>query len=179
MDKLNREMDEQLKRRVADLASHNDETGDGKLDAADLKAQLNRIEAQLELQDRQNRNIMRNQRLRMLLTVVVTLVLLIALGVLLVLCQRRLQPRSCSPTTHLNQLAETLQKSLGTVDPEALDSMMQDLPEITEQLKRIDTDALNQVLDGLPTLMDNVNKLQQQVEAIAGLFNGLGTVFRS
>ena len=178
MDKLNREMDEQLKRRVADLASHNDETGDGKLDAADLKAQLNRIEAQLELQDRQNRNIMRNQRLRMLLTVVVTLVLLIALGVFWYYASDA-YTQVMQSTTHLNQLAETLQKSLGTVDPEALDSMMQDLPEITEQLKRIDTDALNQVLDGLPTLMDNVNKLQQQVETIAGLFNGLGTVFRS
>ena len=48
MDKLNREMDEQLQKRVADLTAHNDETGDGKLDAADLKAQLNRIEAQRE-----------------------------------------------------------------------------------------------------------------------------------
>ena len=57
--------------------------------------------------------------------------------------------------------------------------MMQDLPEITEQLKRIDVDALNQVLDGLPTLMDSVNKLQAQVESIAGLFGNLGSVFRS
>ena len=44
-EKLNRKMDEQLASRVAELDAHNDETGDGKLDAADLKAQLNRIEA--------------------------------------------------------------------------------------------------------------------------------------
>ena len=56
-EKLNRKMDEQLASRVAELDAHNDETGDGKLDAADLKAQLNRIEAQLELQDEQNRGI--------------------------------------------------------------------------------------------------------------------------
>ena len=44
-EKLNRKMDEQLASRVAELDAHNDETGDGKLDAADLKAQLNRIVA--------------------------------------------------------------------------------------------------------------------------------------
>lgn len=178
MDELNRAMNEQLKKTVADLAAHNDETGDGKLDAADLKAQLNRIEAQLQLQDGQNRNIMRNQRLRMLLSVIITIVLLVALGVFWYRTNIAYQ-QVMESTAHVNELADTLQQSLDTVDPEALDSMMQDLPEITEQLKRIDTDALNQVLDGLPTLMDNVNKLQQQVEAIAGLFNGLGTVFRS
>ena len=172
MDKLNREMDEQLKRRVADLASHNDETGDGKLDAADLKAQLNRIEAQLELQDRQNRNIMRNQRLRMLLTVVVTLVLLIALGVFWYYASDA-YTQVMQSTTHLNQLAETLQKSLGTVDPEALDSMMQDLPEITEQLKRIDIDALNRVLDGLPVVMDSINSLQSQMQGSADTLGSL------
>ena len=79
-EKLNRKMDEQLASRVAELDAHNDETGDGKLDVADLKAQLNRIEAQLELQDEQNRSIMKNQRLRMLLTIIITVVLLVVLG---------------------------------------------------------------------------------------------------
>ena len=79
-EKLNRKMDEQLASRVAELDAHNDETGDGKLDAADLKAQLNRIEAQLELQDEQNRSIMKNQRLRMLLTIIITVVLLVVLA---------------------------------------------------------------------------------------------------
>ena len=44
-EKLDRKMDEQLETRVAELTANNDETGDGKLDAADLKAQLNRIVA--------------------------------------------------------------------------------------------------------------------------------------
>ncbi len=178
MDKLNRAMDEQLQKRVADLTAHNDETGDGKLDAADLKAQLNRIEAQLELQDQQNRRIMHNQRLRMLLSIAITAVLLIALGVFWYYA-RIAYTQVMQSTAQVNELANTLQNSLSTVDPEALDSMMQDLPQITEQLKQIDVNALNQVLDGLPTLMDNVNKLQSQVESISQLFNGLGSVFRS
>ena len=82
-------------------------------------------------------------------------------------------------TAQVNELATTVQSSLDTVDPEALDSMMQDLPEITEQLKRIDVDALNEVLTELPTLMDNVNKLQAQVDSINSWFNGLGSMFRS
>ena len=178
MDKLNRAMDEQLQKRVADLTAHNDETGDGKLDAADLKAQLNRIEAQLELQDQQNRRIMHNQRLRMLLSIAITAVLLIALGVFWYYA-RIAYTQVMQSTAQVNELANTLQSSLSTVDPEALDSMMQDLPQITEQLKQIDVNALNQVLDGLPTLMDNVNKLQSQVESISQLFNGLGSVFQS
>ena len=178
MDKLNREMDEQLEQLVADLTAHNDETGDGKLDAADLKAQLNRIEAQLELQDQQNRRIMRNQRLRMMLSVAMTAVLLIALGVFFYYA-RIAYGQVMQSTAQVNELAVTLQNSLSTVDPEALDSMMQDLPEITEQLKRIDVDALNQVLDGLPPLMDSVSQLQQQVASISNLFGGLGSVLRS
>lgn len=178
MDKLNRAMDEQLQKRVADLTAHNDETGDGKLDAADLKAQLNRIEAQLELQDQQNRRIMHNQRLRMMLSIAMTAVLLIALGVFWYYA-RIAYTQVMQSTAQVNELANTLQNSLSTVDPEALDSMMQDLPQITEQLKQIDVNALNQVLDGLPTLMDNVNKLQSQVESISQLFSGLGSVFRS
>ena len=70
MENVNAKMDEQLKARVDDLTRSNDENRDGKLDAADLKAQLNRIEAQLELQDRQNRGIIANQRKRMILSVV-------------------------------------------------------------------------------------------------------------
>ena len=47
MENLNTQMDDQLKNRVAELNRANDENRDGRLDAADLKAQLNRIEAQL------------------------------------------------------------------------------------------------------------------------------------
>ena len=70
MENLNTQMDDQLKNRVAELNRANDENRDGRLDAADLKAQLNRIEAQLELQDQQNRGIIANQRKRMVLSVV-------------------------------------------------------------------------------------------------------------
>ena len=172
MDELNRAMNEQLKKTVADLAAHDDETGDGKLDAADLKAQLNRIEAQLQLQDGQNRNIMRNQRLRMLLSVIITLLLLVVLGVFWYHSTLAYEQVMAS-TAQVNELADTLQRSLDTVDPEALDSMMQDLPEITEQLKRIDIDALNRVLDGLPVVMDSINSLQSQMQGLADTLGGL------
>ena len=177
MDEMNRKMDEELQQRVADLTAHNDETGDGKLDVADLKAQLNRIEAQLELQDRQNRHIMKNQRLRMLLSLVMTVVLLGALGVFWYY-SRIAYHQVMDSTAQVNELAETLQSSLATLDPEELDDMMQDLPEITEQLKRIDVDALNEVLDGLPALMNSVNQLQSQVQSIAGLFGNFSSLLR-
>ena len=172
MDELNRAMNEQLKKTVADLAAGVDAIGDGKLDAADLKAQLNRIEAQLQLQDGQNRNIMRNQRLRMLLSVIITIVLLVALGVFWYHTNLAYE-QVMESTAQVNELAETLQRSLDTVDPEALDSMMQDLPEITEQLKRIDIDALNRVLDGLPVVMDSINSLQSQMQGIADTLGSL------
>ncbi|MFR3792248.1 MAG: hypothetical protein ACLTWO_10110 [Blautia massiliensis (ex Durand et al. 2017)] len=171
-------MDEQLEKRVADLAAHNDETGDGRLDAADLKAQLNRLEAQLELQDQQNRRIMRNQRLRMMMSIAITILLLVALGAFWYYSHIA-YTQVMDATTHVNELAATLQASLDSVDPEALDSMMQDLPEITEQLKRIDVDALNAVLDGLPALMDNVEQMQERLESLGALFGNLGDLFRS
>ena len=173
-EKLNRKMDEQLASRVAELDAHNDETGDGKLDAADLKAQLNRIEAQLELQDEQNRSIMKNQRLRMLLTI--TVVLLVVLGLFWNHMDQAYK-EVMTACTQVNELADTLQSSLDTLDPDELNNMMQDLPAITEQLKQLDVDSLNTVLQGLPTLMDNVNKLQQQVETITNTFSGISALF--
>ena len=175
-EKLDRKMDEQLETRVAELTANNDETGDGKLDAADLKAQLNRIEAQLELQDAQNRSIMKNQRLRMLLSIVITVVLLVVLG----LFWNRMDSaytEVMAACAQVNELADTLQTSLDTLDPDELNSMMQDLPAITEQLKQLDVNSLNTVLQGLPTLMDNVNKLQQQVESITNTFSGISALF--
>ena len=167
-EKLNRKMDEQLASRVAELDAHNDETGDGKLDVADLKAQLNRIEAQLELQDEQNRSIMKNQRLRMLLTIIITVVLLVVLGLFWNHMDQAYK-EVMTACTQVNELADTLQSSLDTLDPDELNNMMQDLPAITEQL--------NTVLQGLPTLMDNVNKLQQQVETITNTFSGISALF--
>ena len=176
MENVNAKMDEQLKARVDDLERSNDENRDGKLDAADLKAQLNRIEAQLELQDRQNRGIIANQRKRMILSVVLVVVILAALaffGWRMNIAYNNVMD-ACS---RVNDLADTVNTSLATLDQSELDAMMQDLPEITDQLKKIDVDALNNALTQLPALMDTVNSLQSQVQSIVNLFSGLSSVF--
>lgn len=176
MENVNAKMDEQLKARVDDLTRSNDENRDGKLDAADLKAQLNRIEAQLELQDRQNRGIIANQRKRMILSVVLVVVILAALvffGWRMNIAYNNVMD-ACS---RINDLADTVNTSLATLDQSELDAMMQDLPEITDQLKKIDVDALNNALTQLPALMDTVNSLQSQVQSIVNLFSGLSSVF--
>lgn len=176
MENVNAKMDEQLKARVDDLTRSNDENRDGKLDAADLKAQLNRIEAQLELQDRQNRGIIANQRKRMILSVVLVVVILAALaffGWRMNIAYNNVMD-ACS---RVNDLADTVNTSLATLDQSELDAMLQDLPEITDQLKKIDVDALNNVLTQLPALMDTVNSLQSQVQSIVNLFSGLSSVF--
>ncbi|WP_294718952.1 hypothetical protein [uncultured Gemmiger sp.] len=176
MENVNAKMDEQLKARADDLTRSNDENRDGKLDAADLKAQLNRIEAQLELQDRQNRGIIANQRKRMILSVVLVVVILAALaffGWRMNIAYNNVMD-ACS---RVNDLADTVNTSLATLDQSELDAMMQDLPEITDQLKKIDVDALNNALTQLPALMDTVNSLQSQVQSIVNLFSGLSSVF--
>ena len=176
MENVNAKMDEQLKARVDDLTRSNDENRDGKQDGADLKAQLNRIEAQLELQDRQNRGIIANQRKRMILSVVLVVVILAALaffGWRMNIAYNNVMD-ACS---RVNDLADTVNTSLATLDQSELDAMMQDLPEITDQLKKIDVDALNNVLTQLPALMDTVNSLQSQVQSIVNLFSGLSSVF--
>ena len=176
MENLNTQMDDQLKNRVAELNRANDENRDGRLDAADLKAQLNRIEAQLELQDRQNRGIIANQRKRMILSVVLVVVILAALaffGWRMNIAYNNVMD-ACS---RVNDLADTVNTSLATLDQSELDAMMQDLPEITDQLKKIDVDALNNALTQLPALMDTVNSLQSQVQSIVNLFSGLSSVF--
>lgn len=176
MENVNAKMDEQLKARVDDLTRSNDENRDGKLDTADLKAQLNRIEAQLELQDRQNRGIIANQRKRMILSVVLVVVILAALaffGWRMNIAYNNVMD-ACS---RVNDLADTVNTSLATLDQSELDAMMQDLPEITDQLKKIDVDALNNALTQLPALMDTVNSLQSQVQSIVNLFSGLSSMF--
>ena len=176
MENPNAKMDAQLKTRVEELTRANDENQDGKLDAADLKAQLNRIEAQLELQDQQNRDIMKNQRLRMALSVVLVVVILAALaffGWRMNIAYNNVMD-ACN---RVNDLADTVDTSLATLDQSELDAIMQDLPEITDQLKKIDVDALNNALTQLPALMDTVNSLQSQVQSIVNLFSGLSSVF--
>ena len=166
MENLNTQMDDQLKNRVAELNRTNDENRDGRLDAADLKSQLNRIEAQLELQDQQNRGIIANQRKRMVLSVVLCAIILAALA-FFSWRMNEAYVNVMDACNRVNDLADTVQ----------LDSMMQDLPEITAQLKKVDVDALNKVLTELPALMDTVNSLQTQVQNISNWFSSLGSVF--
>ena len=176
MENLNTQMDDQLKNRVAELNRANDENRDGRLDAADLKAQLNRIEAQLELQDQQNRGIIANQRKRMVLNVVLCAIILAALA-FFSWRMNEAYVNVMDACNRVNDLADTVQTSLDTLDQAQLDSMMQDLPEITAQLKKVDVDALNKVLTELPDLMDTVNSLQTQVQNISNWFSSLGSVF--
>lgn len=176
MENLNTQMDDQLKNRVAELNRGNDENRDGRLDAADLKAQLNRIEAQLELQDQQNRGIIANQRKRMVLSVVLCVIILAALA-FFSWRMNEAYVNVMDACNRVNDLADTVQTSLDTLDQAQLDSMMQDLPEITAQLKKVDVDALNKVLTELPALMDTVNSLQTQVQSISNWFSSLGSVF--
>ena len=175
MENLNTQMDDQLKNRVAELNRANDENRDGRLDAADLKAQLNRIEAQLELQDQQNRGIIAN-RMRMVLSVVLCVIILAALA-FFSWRMNEAYVNVMDACNRVNDLADTVQTSLDTLDQAQLDSMMQDLPEITAQLKKVDVDALNKVLTELPALMDTVNSLQTQVQNISNWFSSLGSVF--
>ena len=176
MENLNTQMDDQLKNRVAELNRANDENRDGRLDAADLKAQLTRIEAQLELQDQQNRGIIANQRKRMVLNVVLCAIILAALA-FFSWRMNEAYVNVMDACNRVNDLADTVQTSLDTLDQAQLDSMMQDLPEITAQLKKVDVDALNKVLTELPALMDTVNSLQTQVQNISNWFSSLGSVF--
>ena len=169
MENVNAKMDEQLKARVDDLTRSNDENRDGKLDAADLKAQL-------ELQDRQNRGIIANQRKRMILSVVLVVVILAALA-FFGWRMNSAYNNVMDACSRVNDLADTVNTSLATLDQSELDAMMQDLPEITDQLKKIDVDALNNALTQLPALMDTVNSLQSQVQSIVNLFSGLSSVF--
>lgn len=167
------EIDRALEARRAELAAHDDETGDGRIDAADLKAQMDRIEAQLELQDRQNRSLLRSQRIQLALVGVIAVVLLAAAALLWSRTSAAYE-EILAACAQVNGIAATLQQSLDTVDPAQLDALMQDLPAIAAQLKSIDVDALNAVLEKLPALMDDMTALQAQVDALAETFSGWG-----
>lgn len=170
MDKINRNMEEQLQARTAALHAADDETGDGKVDWADMKKQLDRIEAQLELQDMQNRRLLYNQKLRLVLTCVLALLLAVAVGFLWLRTNQAYQ-EILTACRQVNELAATVQDSVDALDPDELAAMMESLPQITEQLKSIDAEALNEVLARLPDLMDNVAAIQQQIDAINSWFS--------
>lgn len=168
--------DRALRARVAQLQAGDDETGDSMIDLADLKHQLDRIEAQLELQDAQNRQLLRNQRRRFILNGVV-LAVFVVLAVLLFYYSRIAYGQILQTTAQVNELAATLQDSLATLDSAELDEMMQTLPDLVDQLSRVDVDALNEVLQKLPGLMDSVEDLQAQTDRISTWFASLGSLF--
>ena len=176
MENLNTQMDDQLKNRVAELNRGNDENRDGRLDAADLKAQLNRIEAQLELQDQQNRGIIANQRKRMVLSVVLCAIILAALA-FFSWRMNEAYVNVMDACNRVNDLADTVQTSLDTLDQAQLDSMMQTLPDIANKLSQIDVDALNDVMAKLPATMDAVAQLQQQLNSVASFLGNVGSIF--
>ena len=101
--------DRALQARVQQLQAGDDETGDGKVDIADLKRQLDRIEAQLELQDAQNRRLLRSQRQRLILNIVVLAAFAVLAGVLLYY-SRIAYDRILQASAQVNELAATLQK---------------------------------------------------------------------
>ncbi len=172
MEKMNQEMDKALAARFAALHANDDETGDGKIDLADLKKQLDRVEAQLELQDRQNRKLLYNQRLRFLITAVLSVLLCIVVAVLWHFTNEAYR-NVLETSAQVNALADTLQSSLDTED---LNEMMQTMPDLVDKLSAIDVDALNEVLNKLPALMDAVTQLQTQFESIANAFSGFSVL---
>ena len=170
MKKEEAAMDKALRDKIAALQTRDDETGDGRVDLADLKHQLDRVEAQLELQDWQNRRLLRNQRLRMLINGAV-------LAVVLFLYTRAAYDKILQASAQVNEIAATLQNSLSTLDSEQLDQMMQTLPDIMDRLASIDVDALNEVLAELPGVLDSVQQLQTDMEQLRSWLGGLGTLF--
>lgn len=169
-------MDKALRDKVAALQAGDDETGDGRVDLADLKHQLDRVEAQLELQDRQNRTLLRNQRMRFILNAVV-LALVCVLAVALFVMTRSAYREIMTASAQVNEIAATLQNSLNTLDSEELDQMMQTLPDIMDRLASIDVDALNEVLNELPGVLDSVQQLQTDMDQLRSWFSGLGSLF--
>lgn len=169
-------MDKALRDKVAALQAGDDETGDGRVDLADLKHQLDRVEAQLELQDRQNRTLLRNQRVRFILNAVV-LALVCVLAVALFAMTQSAYREIMTASAQVNEIAATLQNSLNTLDSEELDQMVQTLPDIMDRLSSIDVDALNEVLNELPGVLDSVQQLQTDMDQLRSWFSGLGSLF--
>ena len=163
----NKKMDEALEARVKALDAANDETGDGSVDWKDLKSQLNRIEAQLELQDQQNRKIMKNQCRRLILAVVLAVVLVGAV-IFLWFSTNAAYEAILETCAQVNELADTVQSSLEVLDPEEIDQLVQELPSLLEQLNRVDVDALNEVANRLPAVMDGIALMQEQVNSLLG-----------
>ena len=176
MEKLNKQMDDALNTKVAALNATDDETGDGKVDALDLKHQLDRVEAQLELQDQQNRALLRSQKRLLWAAIAIVVVLCLIMGGLLLRFNTAYN-QVITTCAQVNEIAGTLQDSLAKLDTEQLDSMMQTLPDIADKLSQIDVDALNDVMAKLPATMDAVAQLQQQLNSVASFLGNVGSIF--
>lgn len=177
MEKRNLNIDDALKANVvpSDIV---DETGDGVVDELDLKHQLNRIEAQLEQQNEQNRVLLRNQRYLLRGAIIVVVVLCVVMGALL-LRFNRAYDKVMTTCSKVDQIAEPLQESLNKLDSDELNSLMDVLPEIADKLNQIDVNALNDIMARLPATMDAVTQLQQQINNIASTLSNfsLGSLF--
>lgn len=103
-------------------------------------------------------------------------VLVLALGVLFTVGAQAYKKVDAA-CQQAEEVSATLEDSLGKLDPEALDSLMQTLPDIADRLSRIDVDALNGTLEALPELMERVERMEQQVDQLASLFSGLSRLF--
>ena len=180
MDKLDAKMDEKLNERVAELHARDDESGDGRVNSKDLKLQLDRIEAQLELQDKQNRALLKGQRVRLWLAIGIAVVLCAAVALLWVRVNQAYADIH-ETSTQVNELAARLQESLAELDSEELTALLNSLPDLTAKLAGVDVDALNEVLTRMPALMDTVTDLQDRVSGLQGIMDGfkggLGNLF--
>lgn len=172
MEKLNKQMDDALNTKVAALNATDDETGDGKVDALDLKHQLDRV----ELQDQQNRALLRSQKRLLWAAIAIVVVLCLIMGGLLLRFNTAYN-QVITTCAQVNEIAGTLQDSLAKLDTEQLDSMMQTLPDIADKLSQIDVDALNDVMAKLPATMDAVAQLQQQLNSVASFLGNVGSIF--
>ena len=157
MEKLNKQMDDALNTKVAALNATDDETGDGKVDALDLKHQLDRVEAQLELQDQQNRALLRSQKRLLWAAIAIVVVLCLIMGGLLLRFNTAYN-QVITTCAQVNEIAGTLQDS-------------------ADKLSQIDVDALNDVMAKLPATMDAVAQLQQQLNSVASFLGNVGSIF--
>ena len=159
MEKLNKQMDDTLNTKVAALNATDDETGDGKVDALDLKHQL-----------------LHSQKRLLWAAIAIVVVLCLIMGGLLLRFNTAYNEVIIT-CAQVNEIAGTLQNSLAKLDTEQLDRMMQTLPDIADKLSQIDVDALNDVMAKLPATMDAVAQLQQQLNSVASFLGNVGSIF--
>lgn len=138
-------------------------------DAPPAADEMSRLEEQLQALQRTQRRLLWAM---VALAVAVALALAAAFAV-----GSRVYRELESAWQQVETISGTLEESLGKLDTQALDDLMQTLPDIADRLSKIDVDTLNSTLDALPELMESVERMEDQVNQIASLFNGLGRLF--